>query len=568
MNKLIECVPNFSEGRDSRKIKLITDAIEAVSGVKLMDVDMGAATNRTVVTIAGPPEAVLEASFQGIKKASEVIDMRGHQGAHARQGATDVCPFIPISGLDFTECIELSRKLAERVGRELEIPVYLYGMSATRPEREKLPDIRKGEYEALEEKLTKPEWKPDYGPAKFNARAGATVIGVRKFLIAYNVNLNTTRKQIASEIGSIIRESGKAAKDDAGGKIKDAEGKAVKKPGLLKNVQATGWYIDEYKRAQVTINIMDHVETPLHIVYETVKEQAEKLGARVTGSELVGLIPKDAMLAAGRFYLDKMGLTRALPEKEVIRTAVLSMGLAELQPFDIDKKIIEYHFSAKGLKDLKLTEFADELAGESPAPGGGSVAALLGSLSAALTSMVTNLTYYKKDYQEFQKLMGDVGEKAQQLKQELLEAVDEDTRAFNQMAAAGKLPKNTDEEKAARAEALEEANKYGMTVPCQTMVKSLDALRLVREVAFHGNKNTISDAGVANLCAMAGITGAWYNVRINSPSVKDSEFVSEMLIKCAKIVSEAEKLSSEIRTQVEMELPGRVTPASSCPGCP
>ena len=554
MSKLVECVPNFSEGRDMKKINAITDAMKEVPGVQLLDVDPGAATNRTVVTIAGSPEAVVESAFRGIKKASEIIDMTTHTGAHARMGATDVVPFIPISGIDYDECIELSKILAKKVGEELDIPVYLYGFSATKPERKRLPDIRSGEYEALEEKLKKPEWKPDFGPAKFNAKAGATAIGVRKFLIAYNVNLNTTITKIAKEIGWEIREKGRAIRDKKGKQVKDENGNLVRRPGLLKNTQAAGWFIDEYNRAQVTINIMDHIETPLHVVYETVKEQAEKLGARVTGSELVGLIPKEAMLMAGRYYLDKQGTSRAFSEKEIIRIAALSMGLDELTPFDIDQKVIEYHFVEDGLKDMKVNEFADELASDSPAPGGGSVAALLGSMAASLSCMVSNLTYYKKKYAKSKEMMGEVGEQAQLLKQRLLNAIDEDTEAFNRMAAAGRLPKNTDEEKALRDEAMEEANKYAMQVPFTTMNDSLQVLRLAKKVAENGNPNCLSDAGVANLCGYAAIMGAYYNVKINAPSVEDEDFTKNMLNDCEKIISEAQKLYDEIRDYVEGKL--------------
>jgi len=554
MAKIIECVPNFSEGRDLEKIAKITNAIKEVKGVRLLDVDPGAATNRTVVTIAGEAEAVLEAAFQGIKKASEVIDMRTHKGAHARQGATDVCPLIPISGIDFDECIELSKKLAKRVGEELEIPIYLYGFSATKPERVRLPDIRKGEYEALEEKLKKPEWKPDFGPQTFNAKAGATAIGVRKFLIAYNVNLNSTRKKLAKDIGLTIRESGRPKKDSNGKKILDDNKNPVMTPGLLKSVQATGWFIDEYKRAQVTINILDHNETPLHKAYETIKEEAEKLGTRVTGSELIGLIPKEAMLEAGRFYLKKQGSTLALPEREIIRIAVLSMGLDELSEFDINKKIIEYNLEHPGLKDMKITEFSDELASNSPAPGGGSVAALCGALSASLSCMVTNLTFYKKRYKKNKELMGKIGEDAQKLKRNLLFAIDEDTEAFNIMANARKLPKKTDEEIEIRKKSMEEANKYAMEVPFNTMKSSLEAMRLAKEVATKGNENTLSDAGVANLCAYTAIYGAWYNVKINAPSIDDKEFVANILEKGSKILEETEVLYKETKDYVEKTL--------------
>ncbi|MCK9224748.1 MAG: glutamate formimidoyltransferase [Candidatus Muirbacterium halophilum] len=550
MAKLVECVPNFSEGRDLKKIKLITDAIEEVEGVKLLDVDPGKATNRTVVTIAGEPEIVLEAAFRGIKKASEIIDMRNHKGEHSRMGATDVCPFIPISGIDFDECIELSKKLGERVGRELNIPVYLYGFSASKPERVRLPDIRKGEYEGLEEKFKDPEWKPDFGKAEFNAKSGATAIGVRKFLIAYNVNLNTARTAIAKEIGLEIRETGRIQKDENGKGLRGDDGKFLRNPGLLKNVQATGWFIEEYKRAQVTINIMDHIETPLHIVYETVREQAEKLGARVTGSELVGLIPKDALIEAGLYFLKKQGTSVALSEMDILRTAVISMGLDELNPFEIEQKVIDYRFTKKGLKDLKITEFCDELASDSPAPGGGSVAALLGALGASLAAMVTNLTYYKKDYEENKDLLEKVGASGQNLKKSLLQAIDDDTEAYNKMVESRKLPKKTEDDKKTRNKAIQESNKYAMEIPFNTMKNSLEVLKLAYEVAYKGNPNCLSDAGVAALCAEAAITGAYYNVKINASSVEDLNYIENILAECDNLLNEKDRISAKIKEKM------------------
>lgn len=547
MARIIECVPNFSEGRDKTKISIITDAIKAVKGVQLLDVDPGAATNRTVVTIAGTPEAVLEGAFQGIKKAYEVLDMRFHKGEHARQGACDICPFIPISDVSNDECIEIANKLGERVGKELNLPVYLYAMAAKKPEREKLPDIRIGEYEALEEKFKKPEWTPDYGPARFDPKFGVLTTGVRKFLIAYNVNLNTTNVKIAKEIGLNIREKGRAKKDTNGKKIRDKDGKLIRNPGLLQHTQATGWFIDEYKRAQVTINILDHIETPIHKVFDTIKEQAEILGARVTGSELVGLIPKDAIIEAGKYYLKKQGSSTAIPEREIIRTAVMSMGLDELTPFEIEKKIIEYNFhSPVNLTGMKITEFNDELSSDSPAPGGGSVAALAGSLSAALTAMVTNLTFNKKGYEDKNEMMEFTGIDAQTLKEDFTQLINTDTEAFNNVMAAMKMKKNTDEEKEKRTHAIEEANKKATIIPYTVLEKTIPALKLASVVARFGNQNSLSDSGVAALMAKAAAHGAYYNVLINLPGVKDRAWAKDIRTKADKCITAVNKAADEI----------------------
>lgn len=555
LSRLIECVPNFSEGRDKAKIKAITDAIEAVAGVQLLDVDPGAATNRTVVTFAGPPEIMVEAAFRGIKKAYEVIDMSAHRGEHARQGACDVCPFVPISGVTIEECIELANRLGRRVGEELNLPVYLYALAAKRPERVRLPDIRAGEYEALKEKLKTPEFKPDYGPARFDPKFGVLTTGVRKFLIAYNVNLNTRNVKIAKEIGLAIREKGRVKKDSSGKKMPGPNGESLRDPGLLKHTQATGWFIDEYQRAQVTINILDHIETPIHTVFDTVKEQAEKLGARVTGSELVGLIPKDAMVEAGRHYMKMQGSSSAVSERELIRIAVLSMGLEDLTPFDIDKKIIEYNFiNRKGLNFMKVNEFVEELASDSPAPGGGSVAALAGSLSAALTAMVTNLTFGKKGHETKNDLMEKTGIKAQALKDELLTAVETDTEAFNKVMAMMKLPKKTDEEKAAREKAVEAANKEATLIPLSVLEKTIPSLKLAAVVAKDGNQNSLSDSGVAALMARASAHGAYYNVLINLRGINDKAWAKDIRAKADKFLAEADKLADEIGSSVVKKL--------------
>lgn len=555
MTRLVECVPNFSEGRDRSKIKAITDAIESVQGIQLLDVDPGAATNRTVVTFAGTPDIIVEAAFRGIKKAYEVIDMQTHKGEHARQGACDVCPFIPISGVSIDECVRLANELGKRVGEELQLPVYLYAMAAKRPDREKLPDIRAGEYEALAEKLQKPEWKPDYGPARFDPKFGALVTGVRKFLIAYNVNLNSRNVKIAKEIGLNIREKGRAKKDSEGNKVRDKNGNLVRTPGLLKGVQATGWFIDEYQRAQVTINILDYEETPIYKVFDAVKDEAEKLGARVTGSELVGLIPKAAMLAAGDHYLKLQGSSTAVSERERIRIAVISMGLDELSPFDIEKKIIEYNFlNKKGLVYMRVNEFLEELASDSPAPGGGSVAALCGALSAALSAMVTNLTFNKKGYEGKNDLMEKTGVSGQSLKDWFLTTVDTDTEAFNKVMASLKLPKKTEEEKLLRSKALEEANKNATLIPLSVLENTLPALKLAATVAEHGNQNSLSDSGVAALTARCAAHGAYYNVLINLSGIEDKAWAKDIRAKADKLLAEADKSADEIGKTVLSKL--------------
>lgn len=538
--KLVECVPNFSEGRDKSKIKIITDAIESVDGIKLLDVDSGFATNRTVVTFAGPPPAVLEAAFQGIRKAYEVIDMSRHKGEHPRQGACDVCPFVPITGVTVEECIWLANALGKRVGEELNLPVYLYGMAAKRPERIRLPDIREGEYEALPEKLKSQEWAPDFGPARFDPKFGALVTGVRKFLIAYNVNLNTQNVKIAKEIGLTIREKGRPKKGI---------------PGLLKHTQATGWFIDEYQRAQVTINILDYNETPIYKVYETVKSEAEKLGARVTGSELVGLIPKDAMVAAGRFYLRLQGASAAANERELIKIAVISMGLNELSPFDIDKKIIEYNFiNKKRLTYMKINEFLDEVSSNSPAPGGGAVSALAASLGSALSAMVANLTFGKKGYEDKNAIMEEVGIKAQELKDDLLHAMELDTEAFNKVMAAIKLPKKSEEEAAVRTKAIEEASKEAAVVPFSVLEKTIPLLQLAKITAEEGNQNSLSDSGVAALMARAAAHGAYYNVLINLGSIQDKKWAYDIREKADRLLKDADTLAATVEKHVTQKL--------------
>ena len=528
MTKLVECVPNFSEGRDPAVIDAITAQIKQVSGVTLLDVDPGEATNRTVVTLVGEPDAVVEAAFAGIRKAAELIDMRQHSGAHARQGATDVCPFVPVSGISVEQCVELAHELARRVGQELQIPVFLYEEAATRPERRSLQDIRVGEYEALEEKLKKPEFKPDYGPAEFNAKAGATVIGVRPFLIAYNINLNTRAARIAKDIGLTIRQKGRATRDAQGKKMRDAEGKLVRTPGFP-HCFATGWFIEEYGCAQVTMNLTNHEVTPIHEVFDRVEQLAQGLGARVTGSEVVGLVPKESLLVAGRHYLRKQGLTTGVNEAELIDIAARSLGMSEVAPFVPEEKVIEYQVAQQArLASLTVTGFGDLLASDAPAPGGGSVAALCGSMGAGLAAMVAALTHGKRGYTEHNELMEQVGVKAQQAKDELLRAMDQDTAAFDQVMACFRLPRKTDEQKAQRLDAIEQANKVATEVPLGVLERCAEVAELSLEVAREGNQNSLSDAGVGGLMARAAAYGAYYNVLINLGGIEDEPWKQEV----------------------------------------
>ncbi len=544
MRQIVECVPNFSEGRDMSIIKKITDEIESVEGVVLLDVDPGADTNRTVVTFVGDPEGVKEAAFRAIKKAAELIDMSKHKGAHPRMGATDVCPFVPVSGITMEEVAKIAHEVGKRVGEELNIPVYMYEYAATRPERKSLADIRVGEYEGLPEKLKDPEWKPDYGPAEFNAKAGATVIGAREFLIAYNVNLNTKSKKLAHKIALEIREKGRM--------VKDKDGNKVRKPGKLKETRAIGWYIDDFKRAQISINLTNYKVTPPHIAFETCREEAAKLGLRVTGSELVGLIPKEAMIMAGKYYLEKQGLSTAVPEKEIIHTAVLSMGLDELYPFKIEEKIIEYRIEKQDkLVKMSIEDFVDELSSESPAPGGGSVSALAASLGAGLIAMVVNLTYGKKGYEKQWKKVKPIGERAQELKDRFLEIIDEDTEAFNAYMAASKMKKKTEEQKKAREEAMQKAIINATQVPLKLMRLLEETLPLLKEIVKRGNQNSISDVGVAALNIQSAVEGAYLNVIINVPGIKDEKIKEEIIKEAEEIRERVVKESKKVFRKVE-----------------
>jgi len=553
--KLVECVPNFSEGRDKDKILAITREIESTQGVKLLDVDPGESTNRTVVTFIGPPEAAREAAFKAIKKAAEVLDMRQHKGAHSRIGATDVCPFVPLSGVTMADCVKLAHDLGRIVASELGIPVYFYEEAAMKPERRNLANIRAGEYEGLPEKLKEPEWAPDCGKPVFNAKSGATVIGAREFLIAYNINLNTHDRKLASEIALNIRESGRAMRDKDGNILRDDSGNALKLPGKFEHIKAVGWYIEDYGIAQISVNFTNYKVSPIHIVFDEVVQQAEKLGLRVTGSELVGLIPKEALLAAGRYYLEKQGKSPGVPEEELIRTAVLSLGLSDVVPFEIKKKIIEYHFEEPPnlLVRKSLREFVNELSMDSPAPGGGSAAALCGALSAALSSMVANLTFGKKGYEKAFKEMKRTAMRAQLLKDDFLRLVDQDTAAFNRLMDALRLPKATEDQKKERDSAVEAATKEATLVPFQVLEKSVELLNLAQRTAQKGIRSALSDAGVAALAARTAAEGAYYNVRINLPGIHDEEFKARTRRRSTALRKKARRLSEGVYKFIERE---------------
>ena len=560
--QLIECVPNFSEGRDMSIIKQITDEIERVEGVKLLDVDPGKATNRTVVTFVGEPEPVVQAAFLAIKKAAELIDMRQHKGEHPRMGATDVCPLIPISNITMEETVEWAHQLGEMAGKELGIPLYMYESAAGKPEWKNLATIRAGEYEALPEKLEKPEWKPDYGPARFNARAGATAIGARDFLIAYNVNLNTTSVRRANSVAFDVREQGRVKRE--GGKVngpivKNAKGEALREPGACKGVKAIGWFIEEYGVAQISMNITNVKETPLHVAFEACRKSANERGMRVTGSELVGLVPLKVMLDAGHYFLRQQQRSLGASEEEVIKIAVKSLGLDELTPFDPKKKIIEYQLredTPTPLLDMNLRAFANETASESVAPGGGSIAAYVGALGAALGTMVANLSSHRRVWDHRWEEFSEWAEKGQQLKDALLRLVDEDTRAFNRIIEAVRLPKGTEAEKAAREHAMQEATKYATEVPFQSMELSLQSFELAKAMATEGNPNSASDAGVGALCARAAVHGALLNVQINAKGLKDQSFARGITEKAEKMGRDADQLEQEVLEIVRKKVAG------------
>ena len=561
MKQLIECVPNFSEGRDMAVIKQITDAIESVEGVKLLDVDPGKATNRTVVTFVGEPAAVTEAALLAIQKACEVIDMSKHTGEHPRMGATDVCPLIPIANISMEETADWAHKLGERVGRELQLPIYLYEATASRPERKNLAVIRAGEYEGLPEKLANPDWKPDFGPAKFNPKSGATVIGARDFLIAYNVNLNTTSVRRANSVAFDVREKGRTVNDPATGKpLKDASGEPVRQPGTLKGVKAIGWYIEEYGVAQISMNITDIRATPLHLAFEECCKSADRRGMRVTGSELVGLVPLNVMLEAGKYFLKKQQRSVGVSEAELVKIAVKSMGLDELAPFDPQRKIIEYNLetgnpaNAKKLIKKNLIEFADETASESPAPGGGSISAYVGALGVSLATMVANLSSHKRGWDERWEEFSEVAERGQKLKDALLRAVDEDTDAFNAIMAAFGLPNGTPEEKAARKAAVQAATKKAIEVPFRVMQDSLKSFEIIRQMAETGNPNSVTDAGVGALCERAAVHGAFWNVKINAAGLDDKAFAAQVVAEGEKMIGAADKAEAEILATVNSKI--------------
>ncbi len=557
MKQLIECVPNFSEGIDLNIIKQITDAMETVEGVLLLNVDPGKATNRTVVTVVGEPAAVVESAFRGIAKAAELIDMTKHKGEHPRMGATDVCPFIPVANISMKETAEWSKKLAARVGNELKIPVYLYEEAQPKKERNNLSVIRAGEYEGFSKKIKLKEWKPDFGPDEFPAKHGATVIGARDFLIAYNVNLNSKSVKRANSIAFDIREAGRAKLDDKGKKVLDAQGNEVRVPGKLKGVKAIGWYIEEYGVAQVSINITRFRETPLHIVFEECYKSAFERGMRVTGSELVGLIPLSSMLDAGKYFLKKQKLSVGVSDSELIHIAVKSMGLDELAPFDAQKRIIEYMLEANKpspLINLKLNSFADETASESPAPGGGSISAYAGVLGISLGTMVANLSASKKGWEKRWEEFSLWAEKGQQYKNALLNLVDEDTNAFNKIMEAFQLAKTNDEEKKKRKQAIQDATKYAIEIPFKVMELSLQSMEVIKAMAAEGNPNSASDAGVGALCARSAISGAYLNVRINAGSYDDKNYVNDILKKGKEMEQQAIAKEQEILLLVDKNI--------------
>ena len=602
MQKLIECVPNFSEGRDLNKINQITDSIKNIEGVTLLDVDPGQDTNRTVVTFIGPPDAVAEAAFQAIKTASQVIDMRQQKGTHPRMGATDVCPFVPVGGVTMDDCIELSKQVGKRVGEELDIPVYLYEHSAQKPERANLPKIRAGEYEGLADKLKDPHWKPDFGQAKFNPQAGATVMGGREFLIAYNINLNTHDKRLADDIAFELREKGRSARipnplsnNLLDGKIlRYTEGnypcsscednfttidqlrihctdkhsfdinefwksngyseekiieKAVKKPGIFKDVKAIGWYVETFKRAQISINFNNFKKSTIHDVFDKACELATERGVRVTGSELVGLIPLEAILMAGKHYLKRQGRTIGIPEEMLIESSVQSLGLNDVTPFIAEEKIIDFAVKSKDnrLIDLSVKGFTDELSSNSPAPGGGSVAALVGSLGAALTAMVAALSHEKKGYLEKREMMEIVGEKTQNIKDRLSYLIDEDTNAFNKVMATNRISAITPTEIVEKEKIVLNANKYAAEIPLEVAETSFQIFEMAELIVNEGNPNSVSDVGVAGEAAFTAVRGACLNVLINLDGVEpDQRFVNDMKDRVEKLLAESEKFHKNI----------------------
>ena len=564
--RIVECVPNFSEGRNLETIKQITDVIEASKGVKLLDVDPGEATNRTVVTFVGEPEAVCNAAVAAIKRATELIDMRQHKGAHPRMGACDVCPLIPVSGITLEECAELARALAKRISEELGVPTYCYEAAAFTPERRNLAVCRAGEYEALPEKMTDEKRKPDFGARPFDeavAKSGATAVGARDFLVAVNYNLNTTSTRRANAIAFDVREKGRPMREGnpiTGKIVKDENGNPVMKPGTLKACKAIGWFIEEYGIAQVSMNMTNLAVTPLHVAFDEVCRAAEARGVRVTGAEIVGLVPKSVLLDAGRHFLRKQNRSTGLPERELVRIAIESMGLSNLKPFKPEEKVIEYMLEAeemKGVKklvDMTCTGFAEETASESPAPGGGSISAYMGALAAALGTMVANLSSHKAGWDDRWEFFSDWADNGMAVMNELLYLVDEDTAAFNKIMDVFGMPKGTDEEKAARAEAMEAATLYATQVPLRTMKAAYKAFDVVRAMAEEGNPNSVSDAGVGALAARSAVMGACLNVKINAAGLKDRAMAEALVAEAMEIQAAAQKAEAEILAVVESKI--------------
>jgi len=560
MKQLIECVPNFSEGRDMGIIKQITDEIERIEGVKLLDVDPGKATNRTVVTFVGEPDAVVEAAYQAIKKAAELIDMRQHSGEHPRMGATDVCPFIPIANITMDETVVYTQKLGERVGADLGIPIFLYEASATDSRWKNLANIRSGEYEKMESKFKQDDYNPDYGPNKLNVTAGVTAIGARDFLIAYNVNLNTTSTRRANSVAFDVREAGRVKREGnpVTGKIMtDANGETLREEGACKAVKGIGWYIEEYGIAQVSMNLTDIKVTPFHIAFEECCKSANARGLRVTGSELVGLMPLKVILDAGKYFLKKQDRSTGISEAEIIKIAVKTMGLDELTPFDPNKKIIEYLLAAEEatpLLDMTLPAFANETASESPAPGGGSIAAYVGALGVSLGTMVANLSSHKRGWDDRWEEFSDYAEEGQIIKDQLLRMVDEDTNSFNGIMDAFRLPKGNDAEKAARQTAIQEATKYAVEVPLKVMETALKSMQMIQKMAEIGNPNSVTDAGVGALCARTAVYGAYLNVKINLGGLKDKDYVATTLSKANGLLKEANETEKRVLAIVDSKL--------------
>jgi len=558
--QLIECVPNFSEGSDLNIIKQITDAMENIEGVRLLNVDPGKATNRTVVTIVGNPDAVVNAAFAGIAKAAELIDMTKHKGEHPRMGATDVCPFIPIANITMEETAEYAKQLAKRVGEGLGIATYLYEAAQADKSRNNLSLIRAGEYEGFFKKIKLPEWKPDFGPAEHSAKSGSTVIGARDFLVAYNVNLNTTSTRRANSIAFDVREAGRVKREGnpiTGKIVVDENGHSVSIPGTLKAVKAIGWYIEEYGVCQISMNLTNINITPLHIAFDEVCKSAASRGIRVTGSELVGLVPLKSLLDAGKYFLEKQERSVGVSEKELIKIAVKSMGLDELAPFKPEERIIEYLLkdaSSERLVSMNLAAFANETASESPAPGGGSISAYMGSLGVSLATMVANLSSHKKGWDDRWKEFSDWAEKGEKLKNELLKLVDEDTNAFTKIMNAFGLPKATDDEKQLRTQAIQEATKYAIEIPFRVMQLSFQSMEIIKAMAEIGNPNSASDAGVGALCARSAIMGAYLNVKINSKDLTDNTYVEKVISEGAIIEKRAQEMEKEIIALVEEKI--------------